>query len=137
MNITIEKKKEEAISRMEAMGLWRPIIENFQSSGKIFVSEAPMGAIYDLEPSLQKQVEEFENQYNGLVYAVIRAHLEFGQCDSLLYISDYEEEWEYDRSSLPQGIVMTYTINQDADWCSEFGSIGVAKGIAGGLVRIA
>lgn len=81
-----------------------------------------------------KMVREFEEKYNALVYHAVHSYTEFGELLSLLYVSDYEEEWPIDHEDIPYGVVMTYTINLDEPMFSEFGSICV-KPAAGGLLR--
>ena len=137
MNVSRELKKEEAIKRMEKMHYWKQAKEAFRRKNKIFVNEPPFGAVYDPEPELAKTIKEFEEEHNALVYMVVRAFTTFGKMDSLLYVSDYEEEWEMDNEDLRYGYVMTYTINFDAPDCSEFGSIGIRLGSGAGLVRVA
>ena len=137
MNVSRELKKEEAIKRMEKMHYWKQAKEAFRRKNKIFVNEPPFGAVYDPEPELAKTIKEFEEEHNALVYMVVRAFTTFGKMDSLLYVSDYEEEWEMDNEDLRYGYVMTYTINYDAPDCSEFGSIGIRLGSGAGLVRVA
>lgn len=137
MNVSRELKKAEAIKRMEKMHYWGRAREAFRRKNKIFVNEPPFGAVYDLEPELAERVKAFEEEHNALVYMVVRAFTSFGKMDSLIYVSDYEEEWEMDNEDLRYGIVMTYTINYDAEDCSEFGSIGFRMGSGAGMVRVA
>ena len=137
MNITREEKKTEALRRMEKFGYWGRAREAFRRSNKVFVNEPPFGAVYDPEPELAERIKEFEEKNNALVYAVARAFTSFGKMDSLLFVSDYKEEWEMDDEDIGNGIVMTYTINYDWPDCSEFGSIGVRRGSGAGYVRVA
>ena len=122
MSITREKKKEEAIIQ-------------FKEDDIVMVSEAPMGGLYWLSDEEKEMVKQFEQENNALVYIVVRAFTNLGKMDSLLYISDYEEEWEMENEDINEGYVFSYTINHDMPDCSEFGSIGV-KPMFGGLLRI-
>jgi len=137
MNISREEKKAEALTRMGMMGYWKQAKESFRRRDRVYVNEPPWGAVYDLEPGLAEEVAEFEKQNNALVYMVVRAFTNFGTMDSLLYVSDYPEEWEMDREDIKDGIVMSYTINRDMPDCSEFGSIGYRLGSGAGLIRTA
>jgi hypothetical protein len=137
MNISREEKKVEAIRRMEKVGYWKRAKEAFRRQNKVFVNEPPVGAVYDLEPDLADKVREFEEEYDALVYMVVRSFMWFGVCDSLLYVSDHEEEWDQDMDDLRNGYAFTYTINKDAPDCSEFGTIGIRLGAGAGLVRVA
>ena len=136
MNVPLEKKKSRAIELMQHMGLWQPVIDTFRDEGKVLISEPPFGAVYEMDDKLANQVKEFESEHNALVYMVIRAFTEVGQLDSLLYVSDYEDEWSYEDEDIPDHIVMTYTINQRDPIFSEFGSISFKIGVAGCPVRI-
>lgn len=137
MNVSREEKKAEAILRMKELGYWGRAREAFRKSNKVFVNEPPFGAVYDPEPDLADRIKEFEKENNALVYMVVRAFTKFGQMDSLLYVSDYPEEWEMDHDDIKDKIVMTYTINYDMPDCSEFGSIGFRLGSGAGLIRVA
>ncbi len=53
-----------------------------------------------------------------------------------LYVSKHQEEWQYDRENLQEGIVFCYVDNITDNFCSEFGYIGFKSQI-GGLVRTA
>lgn len=137
MNISRDKKKAEALERMKAMGYWGRAREAFRRSNKVFVNEPPFGAVYDPEPELAERIKAFEASNNALVFMVVRAFTPLGKMDSLLFVSDYEEEWEMDREDIGYGIAMSYTINHDMEDCSEFGSIGFRLGSGAGLIRTA
>ena len=133
MKISRELKKAEAIKRMKALGIFPQTIKQFEE-GKISYSE-PTGANYWLDEEQQKIVEEFEKEYNALVYFGIRSYTQFGKLDSFLYVSDHEDEWEYDNADLKDEYVVAYVYNYDDPWCSELGGIAVKEKF-GGLVRI-
>ena len=78
----------------------------------------------------------FEEEYNAVVYHVIHSHTNFGELLSLLYVSEHEEEWEYDREDLEEGIAVAYVENLTYWDCSEMGSIGIEPR-NGGLARTA
>lgn len=134
MNISIEKKKQEAINRMKALGIFSQTIKQFKG-GMISYSEPPLGANYWLDDDQKKIVKGFEEEHNALVYFVIRSYTEFGKLDALLYVSDYEEEWEMDREDINDGYALAYTYNYDVPDFSEIGSI-IVQGRFGGLVRV-
>lgn len=79
-------------------------------------------------------VPDFEKENNGLVYHVIKSHTTIGLMYSLLYVSEYEEEWEMDMEDLGTGHALAYVVNKDMPDCSEFGTIGIEPSI-GGLRR--
>lgn len=134
MNIPIEKKKQEAIKRMKALDIYSETIKQFKG-GMVSCSEPPLGANYWLDEDQRKIVKGFEEEHNALVYLVVRSYTEFGKLDALLYIPDYEDEWEMDREDIKDGYVMAYIYNYDVPYFSEIGSI-VVQSRFGGLVRV-
>lgn len=134
MEISREKKKEEAIQRMKELGIINGTIKQFKDDDIVMVSEPPIGGLYWLDDEQKKIVDDFEKENNALVFMVVKAFTNFGNMLSLLFISDYEEEWEMDRDGIKDNIVMSYTINETTPEFSEFGSIGV-KRVGGGLIR--
>ena len=135
MNITNEQKKQEALERMKMLSLYPNIIREFEKDGIVNMSENG-GFLYWLDDEQKEFVSDFEEENNALVYHVIHNYTEAGEMLTFLYVSDYEEEWEADRDDLKEGYTCAYVKNLDADWCSEFGSIGI-KPQFGGLVRTA
>ena len=135
MKVTREKKKEEAIKRMKALNIIDNAINQFKKDDIVMVTEPPFGALYWLEDDEKEMVRKFEEENNALVFMVVRAFTNFGKMDSLLFVSDYEEEWEMDNEAIVDGYVLSYTKNYDMPDCSEMGSI-VVKPMFGGLVRI-
>lgn len=134
MKITREMKKKEAIKRMKALDIIDDAIHQFENDDIVMVSEPPLGGLYWLNNEEKGMVAQFEKENDALVYMVVRAFTNFGRMDSLLYVSDYDEEWEMDNEDIADGIVMTYTVNHDIPEFSEFGSIAVKK-MYGGLLR--
>lgn len=135
MNIPIEKKKEEAIKRMKALGIFTETIRQFKNEYLVSYSEPPLGANYWLDDEQKKIVKEFEEEYNALVYFVIRSYTQFGKLDTILYVSDHNEEWEMDKKDLECGYAYAYVYNYDIPEYSEIGSVAVQNRF-GGLVRV-
>ncbi len=135
MKITIEMKKQEAVARMKSLKLYPNIIREFEEKDVINLSENG-GILYWLSDEQKQYVKEFEETYNTLVYHVIRNFTEFGELLTFLYVSDEQEEWEYDREDLKGGYTCAYVKNLDEDLFSEFGSVGIRMQF-GGLVRTA
>lgn len=134
MKISREEKKIEAIKRMKKLDVISDAIKQFADSDTIMVCEPPLGGLYWLNDEEKEMVHKFEEENNALVYMVIRAFTNYGKMDSMLYVSDYKEEWAMDNEDLDYDIAMTYTINHDYEFGSEFGSIGI-KRIHGGVLR--
>lgn len=138
------KLKEEAIARLEMLqkqGLLKNVVKDFKEKDLRYYSlQSPLGGmLYWLNDlgggeEYQKAVEEFEEKNNCLVYHAIVTRFEFGTCLSMLFVSEYEEEWEMEREDLKEGIAFGYVKNLDDEWCSEFGSFAYAVA-SGGLIR--
>lgn len=137
MNVSREEKKAEAIKRMKKMGVFKPTIKQFEKDDLVSVSEPPFGAFYWLNDEEKKMVQEFEEEHNALVYMVVRSFTTLGKIDSLLYVSDYPEDWDYDMNDLEDHYVMAYVVNHDMPDCSEMGSICWKLAVGGGIVRTA
>lgn len=127
-----EKMKEEAISRMNILKLHPNVIKEFSNSGKVNLSLN--AALYYLNDEQLARVQEFEQKYNALVYLVIQNHTQFGELLSFLYVSQYTEEWEYDRSDLKECYPLVYVANLTDEICSEFGHIEI-RPCVGGVIR--
>ena len=127
------KQKQEALERMKLLNLSKNIIKEFDKEGIVNLSENG-GILYWLDSDQQAIVDEFEKEYDALVYHVIHDFTEFGELYSLLYVSKYEEEWEDDKDDIKNGIALVYVKNMDEDLFSEFGSIGIRSQF-GGVVR--
>lgn len=140
MNISREIKKEEAIKRMEALGLFAPCVKAFKDRDEVQLTE-PTGGLYEFSSNedLTAKVQEFEKKHNALVYHVIHtpAMIDGEAMDmyNFLYVSDYQEEWEMDQNDIKEGYALVYVWNKTIDYFSEFGSIAVKEKF-GGLVRI-
>ena len=134
--VSREKKKEEAIKRMNALGLFKPCIKAFTKYDELQLTE-PTGGLYEFNDNaeLNAKVKEFEEEYDALVYHVIHTYTQFGELFNFLYVSDYEEEWEMDNADIEDGYVVAYVWNKSDDFLSEIGSIVVRERF-GGLVRV-
>lgn len=135
MKITIEKKKQEAIERMKTLNLYPNIIKEFEKENIVNMSENG-GFLYWLTDEQKEIVSDFEAEYDALVYHVIHNFTELGEMLTIFYVSDDEEEWEYDRADLKDGYACAYVKNLSDDMCSEFGSVCFRQQY-GGLVRTA
>ena len=128
-----EKQKQEAIERMKMLKIYTQAIKEFEKDNVINVSEHG-GILFWLDDEQQEMVKRFEEKYNAVVYHVIHNYTEFGELYSLLYVSQHEEEWDYDRDDIKHNISLSYVVNINEESFSEFGSIGIRPQF-GGLVR--
>lgn len=135
MNVNTEEKKTEAVARMKRLGIFPQTIEQFQDEGYVSISEPLFGAFYWAEGEDLERIRQFEEEHNALVYVVIRSYTNIGKLDSMLFVSDYPEEWQLDRDDMQYKQQMAYVYNHDAPDCSEIGAIGIERTSAAGLRR--
>lgn len=133
--MTREEQKAEAIKRMKLLKLHSNVIKEFQEEGKLNMSEGG-GFLYWLDEDQQARVCQFEKKYDALVYHVIHSFMNGDEHLAYLFVSSDPEEWKCDRDDISSGYPLVYVDNLSCEWCSEFGSIGVAPSI-GGLLRTA
>lgn len=136
MAVSREEKFQEAINRLQKLGIIDDAIVQFIEDGTVMCAEPPLGGLYILNEEQERIVADFEKEHNALVYLAVKSRTSIGHMDSFLYVSDYKDEWEYDRADIEDGVVMTYTYNYDAPDCSEIGSIGF-RSFGGGILRTA
>ena len=127
--------RKEAIERMKMLKLHPNVIEDFKI-GIINKSETRLGFLYWLSNDEMDMIHEWEEEHNCLVYHVILSKTEFGILMDFLYVGSDDNEWEYKREDIECNTVFSYCKNLTCEWCSEFGSIGIAS-VNGGLVRTA
>lgn len=128
-----EKQKQEAIERMKMLKIYSQAIKEFEKENVINVSEHG-GILFWLDDEQQEMIKRFEEKYNAVVYHVIHNYTEFGELYSLLYVSQHENEWDYDKDDIKHNIALCYVVNKDEENFSEFGSIGI-KPQCGGVIR--
>lgn len=130
-------KKEEAIKRMKALDLMPECIDAFESKNEVWISET-QGALFDLSkrPEIQKEISEFEEKHNALVYHCILNIFNGDILITMFYVCDEKEEWELDWADIKDGFACCFVANLNDPICSEIGSIQFKK-INGGLKRIA
>ena len=80
-------------------------------------------------------VDAFENEWNALVYLVVRTNTNLGTMDSIFYVSDHKDEWPMDNDDLAENYACVYVVNHDMPDCSEFGTIAW-KNVNGGILRV-
>lgn len=135
--ISPQEKKVEAIRRMERMGVYNETILQFKD-GHISYSQPPFGAFYWVDGEELEAIRAFEQKHNALVYMVVRCDFgDLGVMDSYLYVEDEQDEWGFFDDDIKHNIAFTYTVSYADPDCSEFGSIGIKMGLAGGPVRTA
>ena len=136
MKISRDNKKAEAVRRMELLGIYPETIRQFEKHDLVSISEPPFGAFFWAQDKDLELIKEFETKNDAMVYMVVRTYFkELGKLDSYLFVGDYIEEWDCDRQDLTHDRIFAYVRSEDYPWCSEFGSIGIKRTLAAGLIR--
>ena len=135
MNTLREKQMQEALERMAILNLHPNVITEFTTEQKLNKS-FEVGILYWLDDSEIAIVKDFEQKHDALVYHVVETSTPFGKMFTLFHVSKHEDEWEYDRADLSNGIQNCYVKNLDDDWCSEFGYVHFRR-CFGGVMRTA
>ena len=137
-----EKQIKEALLRMKLLRFDSSVVNLFKKEQKLFYSERQSkifnAVLYwlDNKPEYVELVKKFEDQTHYLVYHCQLTHFEFGDCLTLLFVTDNEEEWVRERMDLNSGCIFSYVINLDDSENSEFGTVGI-KPSMGGVLRTA
>ena len=141
-----ELQKTEALNRLRILQmkyeLMETVITEFEKENVLYYSEyvnkhCP-AILYWVanEERYVNIIKEIEEQQNILVYHAILTPTIDGTHLTLLYVSQYQEEWQGDRNDLNEGIPLAYCINLADEQMAEFGGIQIA-GSMGGIVRLA
>ena len=144
------KQRNEAIKRlgiMKSKGLkfYKQALDTFKKGDvPIFENQGtPFRSVFfylygnkgqDPYDKIIKLKEQFEKEYNTMVYMVLITHTkEIGTCYDMLYISKNEEEWDMDNEDLEYNQVVSYCCS---GVCNEIGTIEFAyDNVGGGIYR--
>lgn len=145
MTTTKTEIKNEAINRIEALiekYNLNPNVLKYFNEGKVYYSYLTAGGfmgsidVISYDNNYEKAVKDFEEKHpDYIVYHAVESITTHGKLLSLLYVSSDKEEWESERLESNNSI-MSYVINMDNPYLSEFGYItidGFMK--SGALVR--
>lgn len=137
-----DKMKKLAIKRLKEMKLLGSVTSLFSKEDRLYYSErinkqySAVLNILDENKELYKKVKEFEERTGHLVYHCILTQTTFGIIFDMLFISKYEEDWEYDYEKMDDFYrVMSMATNLTDEMLSDMGSILVRPSM-GGLERI-
>ena len=130
---TIQEQKNEAIARLKMLKVHNNVINEFKNDNLLNQS-IHGGILYWLDEKEQEFVNDFEKKTHCVVYHIIHNYTDIGELLSLLFVSENENEWIQDRLDLQDGYAFVYVKNLSDDYCSEYGTIGIAPRF-GGLMR--
>lgn len=129
MRISKEKKKAEALERLRKMNVRPEIIKDFEKDNTVTITDKISKSCCKAFGRFTDMIKSFEKEHDALVYLAMYTETEMDifttfRMLSLLFVSDYVEDWPYEKEDIPAGIIFTYTINLDDDHLSEMGSVG-------------
>lgn len=130
-----EKMKQEAVERMEMLGISPTAIKIFEEDGEVGLSVSPAFPICEITPEYKKLIDKWEEKTGSMAYHAIYNGAAVGALLSILFVSSDEEEWELDKRDMEAVYPMAYVFNLDIPEFSEYGSISV-KNVDGILERI-
>lgn len=129
-----EIMKNEAISRMQQLGLPESVIENFTKNDGITMSlsDDQSGTQAPLDEEAQKAIED--TKAYGLPYHVIKIAMFDYMTYAVLYVSEHQDEWGMERYDKESSIILA-NVWMTCHQCAEMGSISVIP-LAEGLWRV-
>ena len=138
------KQKEEATERLKILekefGVHPNVLKEFKTDKTIYYSETITkffrGILYWLhnKEEFVAKVKEIEQQHNIYVYHCIFSHTNFGDLLTMLFVSNDQDFWEFEREQLKDGYAGVYVWNMSFEQDSAFGDVGI-NGANGCLVR--
>lgn len=131
-----EERKVKGIEIMKKMDIFKPYIEDFEKHDRVCYFEYYAGYWVFQEPEVEAKMREIEETHKCTVYAITHEFTEFGELYTFLLVTDRKGEWK--NLCVTEGnthYCFAYVWNKDADFCSEFGTVGI-KSFGGGITRV-
>ena len=86
---------------MISLSINQAVIDEFREHDTVFLCSGTDGSFSRLEDAeLIEQIRYFEQQWDDLVYLVVRTPSVYGLLDSLLFVDNYTDEWEFAKNVL-------------------------------------
>lgn len=142
--MSLNKQKEIAIQCLDKLGIYKPYVTKFKNTGMPCFFEHFAGFWADQEPELYKKINEVEEEFGCLVYAVIHEITDYGEMWSMLcvpwsrlHVPEYScvDDLILTTSKIDTFYAFTYTWNKSNPILSEFGDIAVRSAL-GGIKRV-
>lgn len=127
--IPMDEKQKEAMQRMMKLGLSKEVIDDFKEGTvnmSIYGTNVP---IFDV---LLNELIQRSGLKDPCIYYLIQD--ETGMT-SILYVSNYKDDWEMERMYIDSNVIYAYVINHSEPSFSEIGAIGILN-INGCLIRV-
>jgi hypothetical protein len=137
-------KRQEAIKRMEIIGIDKGYIDLFKDNGSISIWERQNDVFkavrYELDNysdlELKERIKSFEKVKEALVYMVQKTWTDFGELYAFFYVDNNFVEWDSVEFDLKHESDLCYIWNKTYEEDSEFGYIAFRKAM-GGIYRVA
>lgn len=124
----LQKQKNEALYRMNLMGLDVRLVREYFLNGTVYVSGIdPLASASELpllhDCQFRDLIKKFEKDYKATVYYCVFSYTIIGDMVSCFYVSEHESEWDEDRRIILEGTTFAYVENLSDPMCSEIGLI--------------
>lgn len=128
-----EKQKAEAVKRLELMGIREDVRRKFEDDGTVMFCNNEQ--YHPVDEEMAEEIRKFEREHDATVFLAVRMFTMIADLDALLFVGQYEEEWESQQNDLKDGYAMSYSINRDLPDYSEMGDIFFRVTKDGAIVR--
>lgn len=137
MKVNVQKQKEHALKLLQQFIKYKPIIDMFKDEDQVTFSEGLSGATYviDGESKLVEAIERLKKK-GYLPYHANHAWIQGMEMWSIMVVSPYEDDWEYDLEEAESGYAFCWVENVDVPDFSEFGTVTFKPSMAGDVIRI-
>ena len=127
-----EMMKQEAIRRMIYLKMNPNTIRDFDLEDVVSLSER-IGYLF-WATEYEDIIKSFEEKTGCLAYHLIYSETVYGRILSVLFVSKYVDDWEYEDELLQACVPCAWCYNLDNPEYTESGSIYIKPNI-GGLIR--
>ncbi len=90
--MTKQAKKDKAIELMKALDIYKPYIQGFEQSDKVCFYEMFGGYWVEQEKEIYDKMNQLENKYKCVVYAITHEFTDFGELYDFLIVPDYKSD---------------------------------------------
>lgn len=118
MELKKDKHKQEAMKRLKELDVAQ-VIMDYLEKDEVLVTRT--GELYTLDDELTEDIKKFEENRGHFVYHVI----DMDGLVNFLFVSKYEEDWDYESSMIENNIVYAYVYPKDNKLDGEIGPIEV------------
>lgn len=127
--------KKEAINRLSSMINDDITVDNFDNMIPVSIHIGGIVRCIKIDNvDVFKEIkDEFEKRTGAIVYYGIVSNLGFGDTLSLLYVSPYKEDWNYEKLNGNNVVANVYNFDDETE---EIGSIGITNISDGKWIRI-